>query len=759
MAMSVEGNECRGAQARGELGVALTFKSALRASAIAVSLAAVPGVALAQDGDLGAEDEIVVTAEKRSQALNEVAMAISVLDAEVLQNRGAASLTDFAPYVPGLNISSGGTPGVGGIVIRGLATGFSNSFNAPLVSTYVDDLPVGGSAGGFGGSRGGLFSLDLMPYDIDQIEVLKGPQGTLYGAAAMGGIIKYAMTRPDLDEFEVRAGGDLANAYDSEGLDWGARGSVNLPILTDRLAVRFSGYYRDVAGWIDNIGTGVEDANSSLIYGGRFSALWQATDNIDVRFSAMSQRIESDDRTGVVMDGASGDTLFGRSVQDTNFPQGFEQQAAIYALQVNWDTRFGTFTNSSSYTYLRNVATQDLSAVPYVPSVPDALIRYTFTDRLEKYINEARFTSPDDQFVEWMVGAFYTKEVPEEWNDFRAYSDLDTELPPPNNILLLGVNPGSANVYEEWALFGNATLNLTDNFALSGGLRVSENDSGGCYVGDTGIYGHGGVYACQERPAESVTTWMTNARYTFDDGAMLYARIATGYRPGGGCDTCGNDALEIPGLYDADTLTAYEIGYRGDFLDRRLRIDISAFHIDWEEIQLTVTNSLGLNYAGNGGTAVSDGVEAVASYTFDFGLRAGVNVAHTHARLTEDAPGVGGADGDPLPISPRWAGAITLDYSRDLSSGARFFTGLGYHYRDTTYNSFRSSPRPFPLEEQNILDAHAGLELGDATLRLFARNLLNDRSYQGLQYGGNPTRPSFVPVQPRTIGLSVDYNF
>lgn len=732
-------------------------KLVLLCSVIALSALAYPRAVKAQTTDASGVETVTVTAEKRSEKLGDVPMSIGVLSPEALKNTNATSLTDFASLVPGLSIASGGTPGVGGIVIRGLATGANNSFNAPLVATYVDDLPIGGSAGGYGGSRGGFFTLDLMPYDIDQIEVLKGPQGTLYGADAMGGIVKYTMKKPDLENMEVQAGADSAIADHAGSPDGGVRAAVNVPIISDTLAVRVSGYYKDVAGWIDNLGTRKDDSNSSKTYGGRLSVLWQPIDSLSIELSAMMQGIHSDDVSAVMVDGVTGKPLYGDATHSTHFAEPFSQQASQYAMRVNWDAGFGTFTNSASYSYLRNTATDDLSTVPYVPAYPTALIKYTLTDHLKKYTEEARFASPEDQSLQWMAGFFYTREEPGEFNNFRAYSDVSTQLPPPNNILLLGINPGSANIYQEWAFFGNATYKVTDNFDVSGGLRYSRDGSHGCGYGDIGLYGHGGVYACQNRPYEGVTTWMANAGYHFDDGALLYARVATGYRPGGGCSTCGNTALQIPGTYEPDKLTDYEVGFRGDYLDRRLHLDLSAFYIDWKKIQLQVTNKLGLNYAGNGGTAVSKGFEATTSYVFDFGLTLGANAAYTDAYLTEDAPGVFGKKGDPLPESALWAVALTADYVQQIEGNTAWTLGADYHHKSKVYNMFRSSATPLPMGAQDIVDAYTGLDFGNSTLRLYVKNLFNNRSYDGLVYSGTYTNPLLVPVQPRTIGVSYDY--
>jgi len=706
-----------------------------------------------------APDDIVVTAQKRSERIIEVPLSVSVIKPDALLNKGSTALTDFAGSVPGLAVSNGGSPGINGVIIRGLATGYSNSFNAPLVVTYIDDQPTGASAGGFGGARGGAFTLDLMPYDIAEIEVLRGPQGTLYGANAMGGLLKYTLTRPDPTKTELRMGTTLAHVASSGGLDHAFRGALNLPIVDDQLAIRVSGFYQKTAGYIDNIGTGEKDSNKNKTYGGRVSLLYAPTGNFDVEATALVQRIRSDDRTTVNLDGQTGRPLYGRYIQSTNFPQPYSQDAENYALRVHWDFGFAALVSSTSYARMNNEVTSDLSAIPYVPSAPNALIPYIVKAQVKKFTQEARLASSSGGTLDWMVGAFYTRESPYEVNDFRAFSAPGVPLPPPNDILMLGTTPGSRNKYSEWALFTNETLRLSEKFDVSAGVRYSENRSKGCDHGFIGIYGNGGTFACQSRPKESVATWMVNARYHIQRDAMLYARIATGYRPGGGCDTCGNPLLGVPPTYDADRLTNYELGLKGLFFDRRLQLDLTGFYIDWTKIQIPVINAQGFSYPGNGKTAVSRGVELNASYALDNGLRFSGFVAYTDAKLTADAPGVGGLKDDPLPGSAKWAGAINADYRRSVGADTAILAGVGYRYKGAVDNQFRGTGQPFRMGAQNIVDLYVGANFHGTEARLFVKNLSNDRSYTGLGFLTDRSRPWFTPVQPFTVGMQLDQKF
>jgi outer membrane receptor protein involved in Fe transport len=740
-------------------------------SALALAIALLPTAAAAQGAntppltagedtsDAYLPEDIVVTAQKRSEKLTEVPLAIAVVSSEALANRGATTLADIVSNVPGVAITNGGAPGINTVIIRGLATSSSNSFNAPLVVTYIDDQPTGASAGGFGGARGGAYTLDLMPYDVDKVEILRGPQGTLYGANAMGGILKYALKRPDLNDVEVRAGGDVSHTASSGGFDWGVRAAANVPLIEDRLALRVSGYTRETAGWVDNIGINRKNSNSTRTTGGRASLLFVPTDRLDIEASVLLQRIRSDDNSTITMDGQTGQPAFGRYIRSTKYAETYGQDAENYAVRINWDLDFATLTSSTSYARMKYDQMLDLSGIAYVPTEPTALIPYRFVNRLKKLTQETRLTSDDAGRFSWMIGSFFTRESPNEFNDFRAFSDYDVPLAPPNNILLLGTTPGSRNKYTEWGAFANGTYRLSDTFDVGAGIRYGENRTKGCDSGFTGIYGNGGTYACQSRPWDGVTTWMVNARYHFQPDAMFYGRIATGYRPGGGCDTCGNPLLGVPPTYDPDRLTNYELGIKGMFFDRRLQFELSAFYIDWTDIQLRVTNAQGFSYAGNGDTARSRGVEINASHAVTDALKLGGYVSYTDAELTADAPGVGGKDGDRLPGSAPWAGGVMADYGREVGVDTKLIAGVAYRYKDAVNGQLAGTGQPYRMGAHSVVDLYGGVEFGNTAVRVFVKNLLNERAYTGLAFLTDRTRPLFAPVQPFTVGLSIDQAF
>lgn len=699
-------------------------------------------------------EDIVVTAQKRSEKLMDVPSSIGVVGGARLESLRVNSLSDLADYVPGLSVTDGGAPGSRIIEIRGLSTNYHPQAGA-LVGTYIDDLPVGDSTSN---AHGGQYGLDLNPYDIEHIEVLKGPQGTLYGSNTMGGLIKYVLRRPDLTTFQAAAGADGGYTSGSDRANWGVRGAVNLPILQNSLAVRLSGFDKYTAGYIDNVTTGAKYINHSTERGGRGTLLWQVTDSFSVRATVLAQDVNAADMSGVTLNGATLQPLSGPFKISSHFAQPDTQRSRIYSLGIDWNLNFATLTSSTGWSRISTYQTSDFTGGfgLYTPGNPNALAPFFRSDQASKLVEEVRLASRENQRVQWMLGGYYTKEDAREGEYVPTFTPSYIPLPPADVIL----DFISAGGYKESAGFGNITYEFTDRFDVSGGARYSTYSLTSCIQRADGLFGGGATLAsCHRLPSTGVTLWMANARFHLNQVAMLYARVATGYRPGQGCPTCGIPALGIPGIVNPDKTINYEAGFKGSFFDQRLQVDMSAFHINWTSIQLTTLTPQGLSYAGNGGTAVSNGIELTTAYQATEGLRLNATFAYTDAHLTQDAPGAGGKSGDQLPGSPRFTGSVTADYSRPLDERRTLLFGAAYRYRDAVVNQFVHTRHPFPLVPQNIVDLYTGLAMRDVTMRLYAANVLNNRSYAGLLYVDDPKTPKFVPVQPRTIGLSVDYRF
>ena len=684
-------------------------------------------------------DEVIVTAQKRSESIQSVPASVSFVDAAKLVSSGARSLQDYAAYVPGLQVDTAGTPGQTTITLRGIAPLGSGS----AVGSYIDDAPLGSS--GFYAMANG-FQLDLLPYDLRGVEVLRGPQGTLYGASTMGGLVKYVLAKPDSSEFAAAVGTDVSSIRGSSDAGVGGRGMINVPLIPGTLAVRFSGFYQQTPGYIDNPSRNRQDINDASQQGGRFALGWTPTADLEVTLDAMRQEIDSDGNAVVLLDPVTQRPLHADLDTALLLDEPFRQEMDFLKGSINWSVPFGTVSSVSSYGDSRNRQSFDVSVIS-----GGAFLVPQFVDiHLRKFTQELRLASDAEQTVEWMLGGFYTLE--RVTND-QYVGALDFDSQPLDGLdpLLLASIPSR---YEEQAVFGNLTWRLADRWSVGGGLRFSRNEqhysqftSGAFGVGDGG-----------GRSKEDVTTYSTSVKYQLADDAMLYARVANGYQPGGP-NVAGPG---IPPTVGASKLVNYEVGLKTRALQDRVMLDVSLFRMDWKDIQVIasapVTNTA---FLINGGEARSQGVEASATLRPVEQILLSANFAYTDAKFTVNIPELNASVGQRLPHVPRYAASATAEYSFDLASEWEARVGGGVRYTDER-PAYLFSPAAAPLVYRErsyvALDLNASVVHDSWKIGLFARNVLDKRAFvtdtpvNGVQLNG-------AVLQPRSIGLSIDRSF
>ncbi|MDZ3833112.1 MAG: TonB-dependent receptor [Sphingopyxis sp.] len=717
--------------------------------------------------DLG--DEIVVTANRRPEAARDVAGGVSVVTGSDLQAANLTRLTDYQARVPGLNIVSGGAPGLSTVVIRGVAS----LGNGSLVGTYVDDIPIGSSSGW---GRGGSTALDLPPYDISRLEVLRGPQGTLYGASSMGGLIKYATSKPDLQGFSARMGGDVFAIQGASKAGTALRGGVNAPLITDQLGLTWSGFYRSLPGYIDNVALGTKNVNSGEEYGGRVSLLWKAADDFSLRMSAQIHRSKANDLSVVTYTGfapvntADGaNIIIGRQgVGDLTeahaFAQPFTKKVNIFSAEVNWGLGFADLVSVTSWSKTHSDAVADASnnygpLYPLVSggAIPAGLARFPLLTSVVKFTQEIRLTSPTERSLRWTVGAFYTNE--RAFLDQRAVAyDNDYNLIPAFQPYLFFANVPTR--YREYAVFGGLTWRVSDRFELSSGGRWARNQQ------DFMQESYGAIIptaSVSSETSESVATYMVSAKYKVTDNVTTYARIASGYRPGG-------PNTVIPGApvgYDSDRLTNYEVGVKADVLDRKLSFDLAGFYIDWKKIQL-LERAGAVSFYANGGTAVSKGIEFTTSIRPALGLSLGFNAAYTDSHLKHVDPGAAYLlPGYQLPGIPKWSLAGLGSYDWTISSEAQGHLGAQIRhvtdiYASTVGRTSAAASAATVLPAYTTVNVDASVSWGKVTVKLFVNNLTNSRGKQGAAVrptSGVPVAVDFSIIQPRTVGAGLDVAF
>lgn len=720
------------------------------ASAIALLTAGRVSAQTAPDNQTAGIETVTVTAEKRSENVQNIPATINVVGSQQLDQFHVTQLTDVAAYVPGLQVDSGGTPGQTTISMRGIAP----ISGGATVGTYIDDTPIGATSIY---DRGGNHALDILPYDVSRIEVLEGPQGTLYGANSLGGVLRYVLTTPSLDDTEIRVGGDILGIAGSGSVGGGGRAMINTALIPDRLGLIASVATEDTPGYIDNTQTGKKDQNASRQLSGRLALLWQPTSTLSVKLGAIYQHVDADGYATVALDPTTLKPLNGDLTDNNYVPNTYKSALQYYTADVNWDLDWATLVSATSYSYQTTKSVQDFTRL-YQPiyglfGFPDGLAPFPLGLTTKKFTQEVRLSSPSNVNFEWLVGGFYDHEKGTNTQVLEALN--------PDGTPIAGVNPALTaslpTTYEEYAVFGDFTYHFTSNFDISGGVRYAHNKQTFTQEINSVL-----IPSSAETGASSQGVWTYSAspRFHVNDNVMLYARVASGYQAGG-----PNFAFPgVPPSVNASTLTNYEAGVKSEFWDHRAILNVSAFDLEWNKIQISATLPSGIGYFANGGTARSRGFEADGTLSPIDGLIVQGNITYTDAIFTQDVPSVGAFEGNRMPFIPKWSGSLQAAYTWPLTADWSAGTGAGLRLVGTRYSSGPFLIDEFKTGAYGALDAHVEISNARYTIRLFAQNLTNTRAYltdvaaQNALTGANVQVEGTV-LQPRTIGLALDAKF
>jgi outer membrane receptor protein involved in Fe transport len=686
--------------------------------------------------------DIVVTAQKREERLQDVPISISVVDQEQILNSGASQLVDYAAYVPGFQVDNAGSPGRSTLSLRGVAPIGPSA----TVGIYLDDAPIG-SSGIY--NRSQTFTLDLLPYDIERLEVLRGPQGTLYGASSIGGLLKYVTVKPSLDNLSVRAGGELFDIAHGNGIGWGANFMVSAPVVKDQLAISASYSRRDTPGYVDNILTGERDVNDAVQKGGRLALLWQPDPNLTIQLTALKQTTESENFSIVYERPGNLPLAPGGSFLTTNsqLPEPFESEFSFYSGRIAYDFGFAELSSTTSYSKLDILETSDASRVFGV--IWGGLAIFPATLLQKKWTEEIRLTSPSSDRFEWMAGFFYTDEDNKHNQIVRAF-DAAGNIDPVFDPFAIVTLP---NTYKEYAFFGNATYKFSPQFHLTGGLRWAKNEQ--TFTQTTEIPLLGLNIGGPGESEEDVFTFSISPQYNINKDAMVYARVASGYRPGG-----PNVALPgFPATVDSETVTSYEVGVKASLLDRLVSLDAAVYLLDWNDLIVGQAFANGINGLVNAGTARSKGVEAALFVYPAPGLTLGANFAYADAECTETTPNC--TDGDRLPGIPKASGAITANWDFPLAGTTEGHLGGAFRIVGDRISAVESDPLSIPIDGYTSLDLNASVTFDRKwTVRGYVRNLFDKEGR--ITSNDATTNPGFistVPLQPRTIGIAAEVSF
>jgi iron complex outermembrane receptor protein len=730
---------------------------------------------------LNFREQVVVTAQKRKEAIADIPASVTVVTGQVLEQQRATDFQDLVPLVPGLSLT-GDRPGVTRVTLRGINTGGV----ASTVGVYSDDVPFGSSSGL---ANAAIVSGDFDTFDMARVEVLRGPQGTLYGASSLGGVIKYVPNPPGTDRFEARllASGE---AVDNGDPARAVTGLVNVP-LTEKLAVRASGFYRFDSGFIDSIGNNpipsltdptinivdgtliADGLNSVDRFGGRIAALFKPSDRLSVNVATQLQDINSNGSNIVDADPGTLRPLNASPVQSRYLLETNDTKYRVYSGTINWDLGPASIESITSYgTFESDFKTDSAFATSLTGGPPLAsLVTLLFGDAqsrplsavlpqttsTDKFTQELRLVSPRSETFDWLLGGYYTDEdsaVKQKILAVEAGTDtVATGIPDLADLSL-------DSTYREIAGFANATWHVTPRLDLSLGGRASHNKQDASQVADGPLVGGHTEYE-DVKSSESPFTYSVAPRFELAKNSSIYGRIATGFRPGGPNVLPPGAPPDIPRTYSSDRLTSYELGLKaGGGQADKFSLDLSAFYLDWKDIQLlAVVNNFGIN--ANGGTAVSKGLEMAASVFPASGLVFSLNGTYTDAKLTQDTdPVVGGMDGDPLPYVPDWTFGLNADYEWTVMGSARASVGGSLNYTGERTAAFDERAADGSIRKAGsflTLDLRAGLYHGRWSVELYGKNLTNDMGVTSIDPAG------FLPngalglslIRPRTIGVSV----
>jgi iron complex outermembrane receptor protein len=729
---------------------------------------AVTSMALAISGAFAADQtapqddvqQVVVTAQKRVQTMVDVPQSMSVVGGDTLDKHQATGFADYLKLVPSLQLVQS-TPGEGRLVLRGLDTGGV----ASTVAVYLDETPFGSSSGL---ANGAILAGDFDTFDLARIEVLRGPQGALYGASSLGGLVKFVTNAPELDRFALRARLGAATV-DGGKVAYRSNLVVNTP-LSDTVALRMSGSYQKEPGFIDSIGTGGSDIerniNGARNYGGRASLLYKPGTTFDLRLSAVAQNIATDAPSTVESDPDTLETLYGRPTQSQFVPHMRDIHYRVFNGTANWNLGAASLTSSTSYSTQKQFAREDVSfnlseLVEGVFGVPNELYLGQETE-LKKFTQELRLSSNAGKQFDWLAGLYYTDEQGAIAQRYHAV--VPGSMTPASGLPLLADIRLRSN-YREVAAFANTTIHLTPVYDLDVGGRYSHNKQDARQTGDGALAG--GPADDSADSSEGVFTYAVALKRKFSERSAVYARAAKGFRPGGPNVLPPNPGPGTSATYDSDSVMSYEAGLKTQTVDGMWSLDLSAFHIKWKDIQLlAVVNGFGVNTNGAGATA--DGVEISAGFRPMRGLRLSANGAWNKARLDGATdPLVGGFKGDRLPFSPKYTAALLADYRWTIGDTTPAYAGVSVRRIAGQFASFdfdyrTANGRQREIPSYNVFDAHAGVELGTWTVELYGKNLGNSdgrTSTASLLANGGFVHPNGAlgtgVIAPRTLGFTL----
>lgn len=722
--------------------------------------------------------DIIVTATKRSESLQKVPLSITAVTGDALFNRGVQSFAELSRIVPG--VVQTGSSQFSKITIRGIQTSSttSSSGEQKAVAIYLDDLPL---------TSFSILTPEISPFDMNRIEVLRGPQGTLFGSGTLAGAVKYVTNKPQLNEFGAAFQGDVG-LTGSDSVRRRASIMVNVPIVDGKFAIRAVAYGRDEDGYVTNITLNQKNADRAKAWGGRISARLQLTDRftIDGMITYDRNKLEDSNRYTAAL---------GTNIARSRIPYTTNSDVKTYNVSATYELPGVSIQSSTTFADVKTSWSLDLNAVtayPYFLTEPNAS---------KSFVEDFRIVSTGKNFVDFVVGAFYLNQR----NNYRDIYWTTDAFVAGRGVTGLGTIEGTKNVLQydvrfrrnfEAALYGELSLNLTDTLKVTAGLRetefrYSDNLTG---AGRDGLAsftaaiapGANGVVTLTPQAPIYLTTGLRkkltqkyNVSWQPTADKNFYVLVSEGFRRGHpnlfGLRNGGKSIIDptdptiIPVNANPDTLWNYEIGAKTRWLDGRLQLNVALYYIDWGPMQVNLVRQSDTQpFVGNAGKSTSKGIEieiqARPFKSFDLGA----NITLQRARITSLTPQealISGAVLGGRLASPEFQIYGYAQKSWDIGDKSSIFVRADVQHVGDYPNSFplrAGSTQPnanyFIIPSYTNLNLSAGFNRGRLGVTLYGENVTNNLTPIFINASSSSSN-RYVTLRPRTIGVRVDWKY
>jgi iron complex outermembrane recepter protein len=755
----------------------------------------------------GGIEEVIVTAQKRSEDLQKVPMQVQAITAQKLQDLHLKDFTDFALYMPNVTYAvsgqgSNGGPGFSNITMRGIASDQNGNHSGPVptVGVYFDEAPITTING----------TLDIPAYDIARVEALSGPQGTLYGASAESGVIRVISNKPDTDGFAASYDVDI-NSVAHGGIGYGAHGMVNIP-LSDKVALRVVAWDEHDAGYIDNVhGTrtyNFTDGTSMTIdnaghtknnyntvnkLGGRAALEIDLDDSWTITPTLMGQTEDADGVFGY--DPSVGDLKVQHFLPEYSHDKWYQAGLTVQGKIANLDfTYAGSYMDRkvhSAADYTDYTFWYDQSYPSYVNFYDNSGARIDPTQRIlgndhfTKESHEVRLASSKDDRFRFQVGGFYEKQTHAILQDYviPGLADASSVTGWPGTLWLTD----EYRTDKDWAAFGEVSYDILSDLTLTGGIRFySYNNS------LKGFYGfnsyetsrcfaptsvdNGPCTDLNTQAKGSGETHKVNLTWNVSDDKLLYATYSTGFRPGGAnrvYDPITHTALPA---YAPDSLDNYELGWKSSWYDNTLRFNGAVYYEKWKNFQFPFLGPNSVTIVGNskGGATVKgfeyeltwlplDNLTLSSSGAYNDGTLDGP-YCRDQSILCTNAVSSAPA-GTQLPITPKWKINGTARYEWALDGDYHAHVQGSFVHSSGTWSDLRIFERSLLGHNRSytMFDFTTGIDKDNWALELYIKNAFDERAQLGRYAECTPGTCGFEPYilssQPRTIGITWSQKF